>query len=208
MSEASKSRLPIWLIVSLMANALLIGLLIGGGLGQHSAGPPAVRGGGEQALMRGIDQALPAEQRRELRRVFRCLACPLPVARLASASHGQNRFPPMPHWRQVNCAAQLSQGRAPLAPGRTRAREARRNLGRRCAADDYDAAEVQAGFAELREAESAMKANMHDLLAESLGELSTEQRRLVLRDLDRAENGRAGPRGPRQGPTRPDRQPN
>ena len=171
MSEASKSRLPIWLIVSLMANALLIGLLIGGGLGQHSAGPPAVRGGGEQALMRGIDQALPAEQRRELRRAFR---------RAFAESRDQ----------------------------RIRVREARRNLGRRCAADDYDAAEVQAGFAELREAESAMKANMHDLLAESLGELSTEQRRLVLRDLDRAENGRAGPRGPRQGPTRPDRQPN
>ena len=35
MSEDTKSRLPIWLIVSLMANALLIGLIIGGGLGQR-----------------------------------------------------------------------------------------------------------------------------------------------------------------------------
>ena len=72
MSEGTTSRLPIWLIVSLMANALLIGLIIGGGLGQRRAGPaagPAI--GSEQALMRGIDQAVSIEQRDQVRRAFR-----------------------------------------------------------------------------------------------------------------------------------------
>ena len=71
MSETSKTRLPIWLIASLMANALLIGLLIGGGLGQKRAGPPIGGGGSEQALMRGLDQSVPSDQRRAVRQAFR-----------------------------------------------------------------------------------------------------------------------------------------
>ncbi len=71
MSENPKTRLPIWLIASLMANALLVGLLIGGGLGQKRAGPPVGGGGSEQALMRGIDQAVPSDQRRVVRQAFR-----------------------------------------------------------------------------------------------------------------------------------------
>ena len=71
MSDSPKTRLPIWLIASLMANALLVGLLIGGGLGQKRAGPPIGGGGSEQALMRGIDQAVPSDQRRAVRQAFR-----------------------------------------------------------------------------------------------------------------------------------------
>ena len=70
MSEATKPGLPIWLILSIVLNALLIGLIIGGGLGNRKAGPPPPQGG-EQVLMRGIDRAVPDEQRREVRRVFR-----------------------------------------------------------------------------------------------------------------------------------------
>lgn len=72
MSDTKTSKLPIWLVVSLIVNALLIGVLIGGGLGQRKAGPPPGGGaGGEQALIRGIDRSLPDEQRRLVRRAFR-----------------------------------------------------------------------------------------------------------------------------------------
>lgn len=71
MSDETKSKLPIWLIVSLMANALLIGLMIGGGLGQRRGSPPPSSGGSEQALIRGINQAVPEDQRRAVRRAFR-----------------------------------------------------------------------------------------------------------------------------------------
>ncbi|MEO1322165.1 MAG: periplasmic heavy metal sensor [Pseudomonadota bacterium] len=71
MSDGSKLRLPIWLIASLLANALLIGLLIGGGLGQKRAGPPVSGGGSEQALMRGLDESLSSEDRRIVRQAFR-----------------------------------------------------------------------------------------------------------------------------------------
>lgn len=70
MSDETKSNLPVWLIVSLVANALLIGLLIGGGLGHRRGGGPSM-GGGEQALIRGIDQAVPEDQRRAVRKAFR-----------------------------------------------------------------------------------------------------------------------------------------
>ena len=71
MGEDTKSRLPIWLIVSLMANALLIGLIIGGGLGQRKSGPSPSIPGDERALIRGIDEAVPSDQRQTVRRAFR-----------------------------------------------------------------------------------------------------------------------------------------
>lgn len=72
MSDAKTSKLPIWLVVSLIVNALLIGVLIGGGLGQRKAGPPpGGPGGSEQALIRGIERSLPDDQRQIVRRTFR-----------------------------------------------------------------------------------------------------------------------------------------
>ena len=166
MSEGTKSRLPVWLIVSLMANALLIGVLIGGGLGQRKAGPPVVQAGGEEALMRGIDRAVPDDQRRAVRQAFR-------------------------------------RAFADTRRERVRVRDARQALGRLFAAEDYDAVKVKAGFAELREADAAMKARMHDVLAEQLGTLSVEERRALLRDFNRPRAARGQARGDRPQPPRP-----
>ena len=168
MSEATKSKLPIWLIVSLIANALLIGVLIGGGLGQRKAGPSPAVMGQEQALMRGIDRALPSEERREVRQIFR---------RAYADSRAE----------------------------RVRVRNARRALGKLMNANPYDADAVRAGFEELREADAAMKARMHDLIAEQFGALSAEQRRAVLRNSTSGERrrGERPPPGDRPPPPRP-----
>ncbi len=171
MSEGTTSRLPIWLIVSLMANALLIGLIIGGGLGQRKAGPaagPAI--GNEQTLMRGIDQAVSIDQRDEVRRAFR-------------------------------------RAFADTRTERVRLQQARRDLGRLLSAADYDAAAVEAGFAELRAADDAMKARLHRVLTEQFGTLSAEQRRLIIRDFSRRGAGerfrdRRRPGGERPPPPR------
>ncbi|MHA7901218.1 MAG: periplasmic heavy metal sensor [Henriciella sp.] len=161
MNEATKSKLPIWLIVSLLANALLIGVLIGGGLGQRKAGPPPGGAGQEQALIRGIDQAVPADQRRAVRQAFR----------RAFADTRQERI---------------------------RVRDARRELGQLLAAESYDADAVAAGFKELRDADAAMKARMHDVLAEQFGQLTAEQRRAILRDASRRDRRRDAAGGDRQ----------
>lgn len=155
MSESPKPRLPIWLIASLMANALLIGLFIGGGLGQKRAGPAIGGGGSEQALMRGIDQSIPADQRRATRQAFR----------RAFADTRQERI---------------------------KLRDARQKLGQLLAADPYDPDAVQAGFAAMREADNAMKARMHDVLAEQFGALSAEQRRAIIQDFNQRTRGPGG----------------
>lgn len=166
MSESPKTRLPIWLIASLMANALLIGLFIGGGLGQKRAGPSGIGGGSEQALIRGIDQSIPEDQRRPVRQAFR---------------------------RAFEDSRQE----------RVRLREARRDLGRLLSADPYDAEAVSNSFKAMREADAAMKARMHDVLAEHFGALSAEQRRAVIKDLDRRPRGPRGRNGDRPPPPRP-----
>lgn len=161
MSEAPNSRLPIWLIASLMANALLVGLFIGGGFGQRKAGPSTSIGGGEQALIRGIEQALPDDQRQTVRRAFR---------RAFSDSRDQ----------------------------RILVRDARRKLGRVLSADPYDAEAVRDTFKDLRDADSNMRARMHDVLAEQFGALSMDQRRAIVEDLSRRESRRGrGDRGDR-----------
>jgi len=168
MSEATKTRLPIWLIVSLMANALLVGLLIGGGLGKKRAGPSNIGPGAERALVQSLDQAIPNDQRREVRQAFR----------RAFANSRQERV---------------------------RLRDARRQLGRLLAADPYDSDAVAAAFEDMREADDAMKASMHEALAEHFGALSVEQRRAIIRDFnDRSNRNRndRGPRGDRQPPPR------
>jgi uncharacterized membrane protein len=166
MSEQTKPRLPLWLIASLLVNALLIGLVLGGGLGQRKAGPPPSVQGSEEALMRGIDRTLPQAQRRTVRQTFR---------RAYQDTREERR----------------------------RVREARRKIAQSLAADPYDREVVQAGFAELRAAESAMKARMQDLLAEQLGELTLEQRQAVLRDYDRRERRPRGRPGDRDRPPPP-----
>ena len=157
MSEDTKSRLPIWLIVSLMVNALLIGLIIGGGLGQRKTGASPSIPGDERALIRGIDEAVPSDQRQTVRRAFR---------RAFEDSRRERRA----------------------------VRDVRRKLGSLLSADSYDAAEVQSAFQELRDAESAMKKRMHDVLAEQFGALSEEQRRAIVQDLNR-RGARRGPPG-------------
>ena len=168
MSDVTKSRLPIWLIASLMANALLIGLFIGGGLGQKRAGPPLGGHGGEQALIRGIDQSVPEDQRQAVRRTFR----------RAFADTRQERI---------------------------RLRDVQSELGRRLSAEPYDAEAVRDAFEEMRKAEAAMKARMHDVLAEQFGTLTAEQRRAVIEDFNRRPRGKPGRRGDRPPPPRPRR---
>lgn len=171
MSEGTKTRLPIWLIVSLMANALLIGLLIGGGLGQRKAGPGVVSGGSEQALMRAVDRSVSSDQRREVRTAFR-------------------------------------RAFADTRPERVRIRNARRELGKLLAARNYDAQAVEAAFAELREADAEMKARMHSVLNAQFQDLTPEQRRGVVRDMNRPDQRRGGPQGDRPPPPRPFRERN
>jgi len=168
MSEQTTSKLPIWLVVSLIANALLIGVLIGGGLGQRKAGPPAGGGipGNEQALMRGIDRSLPDDQRRLVRRAFR---------------------------------EAFAESRAE----RVAVREARQRLSRLLAAETYDAEAVRESFKRLREADTAMRARMQDVLAEQFGTLSLSQRRAIIEDLSRRRPRRGGPDGERRGPPPP-----
>jgi uncharacterized membrane protein len=154
MSEATNSRLPIWLIVSLMVNALLVGLIIGGGIGQKRSGPSPSIAGDERALIRGIDESVSSDQRQTVRRAFR---------RAFEDSRSE----------------------------RIAVRNIRRELGRALTADSYDAAEVQATFEKLRDAESAMKKRMHDVLAEQFGELSEDQRSAIMKDLNqRGQRGR------------------
>lgn len=163
MSESGTSRLPIWLIVSLMANALLIGLIIGGGIGQRRGGAAVSIPGNEQALVRGIERSLPDEQRTEVRRAFR-------------------------------------RAFADTRPQRLRLRAARQNLGPLLSAEDYDPVAVQEAFGELRAADDAMKARMHDVLAEQFGALTPEQRQAIIRDFNRRgerRNGRDGERSQR-----------
>lgn len=70
MSNQKPSRLPHWLVGSLVVNALLVGLLIGGGLANRKH-PQTRHPGGEYGLARGIEQAIPETERRAVRRAFR-----------------------------------------------------------------------------------------------------------------------------------------
>ncbi len=74
MSETPMSRVTIFLIVSLVVNALLIGFILGGGIGKHHGEDRAggARGPiGEMGLARGIERSVPNEQRSEVRKAFR-----------------------------------------------------------------------------------------------------------------------------------------
>ncbi|WP_084419543.1 periplasmic heavy metal sensor [Henriciella litoralis] len=66
------SPLAIALAVSLIANALLVGLVLGDRLAPRSdhRGPPR-GGGGDFTIARGIDQIVPEGERNEIRQAFR-----------------------------------------------------------------------------------------------------------------------------------------
>ena len=70
MSEPKSQRWTWLLVGSLMANALLVGLLIGGGLARQHQGPgPEPRG--EMAMARSIDRVVPDAQRAAVRGALR-----------------------------------------------------------------------------------------------------------------------------------------
>lgn len=72
MSERSRlSRTSIALIVSLVANALLIGFLVGGQLGERERERRGPRGGTEHMIARGIESIMPERERGEIRTAFR-----------------------------------------------------------------------------------------------------------------------------------------
>ena len=73
MSEMKQTSIPYALIVSLVINALLLGLLVGGGiaLGKNKDAGPGRGGSGEFALMRGLDSQIDAKDRRAVRKSFR-----------------------------------------------------------------------------------------------------------------------------------------
>lgn len=73
MSEQVKTRIPYWLLISLLINALLIGFIIGGGFGKRQGGGDRapMRGGSEQAIARALDASLADADRAALRQALR-----------------------------------------------------------------------------------------------------------------------------------------
>ncbi|MEL6829032.1 MAG: periplasmic heavy metal sensor [Pseudomonadota bacterium] len=70
---SARGSWSVWLIISLVVNALLIGFVFGGGIRHRVHTPdqdgPGPRGGFE--MVRGLDQIASEEDRDEIRRVFR-----------------------------------------------------------------------------------------------------------------------------------------
>lgn len=70
---APRNSWSVWLVLSLVINALLIGFIFGGGLRHRvdprDAGAPGPRTGFE--MVRGLDQVASEEDRDEIRKVFR-----------------------------------------------------------------------------------------------------------------------------------------
>ncbi|MDX2233582.1 MAG: periplasmic heavy metal sensor [Hyphomonadaceae bacterium] len=66
---------------------------------------------------------------------------------------------------------------------RQRMRQARMAALRTAAADPYDAAATQRAFGEMRAADAVVTARFHDVIAQTLGEMTVEERRDVLRRL-------------------------
>lgn len=84
---------------------------------------------------------------------------------------------------------------------RMAARTARLELYRVASAENYDAAQVRAAFARVREAESALQAPLHDALAQRLATLPTEQRRAAIEAMTDGPRGMMR-RGDRHGRSR------
>ncbi len=71
MSEHTPSRIPVWLIISLIVNALLIGLILGGGLAKRKVPGGGGPQGSEMHLARGIESVISPEEREVLRKALR-----------------------------------------------------------------------------------------------------------------------------------------
>lgn len=70
MSEKSATRIPYWLVASLILNALLIGFVIGGGFGKGQRSSGGMPGGSEQAIARAMEANLSDADRVALRRAL------------------------------------------------------------------------------------------------------------------------------------------
>ncbi len=72
MSEHIKPRIPYWLLISLIINALLIGFILGGGIGKERGDRPnGPRGGSELAIARALEASLTEQDRTALRQALR-----------------------------------------------------------------------------------------------------------------------------------------
>ncbi len=155
----SKSRLPVWLIVSLLVNMLLAGLFVGHmlagrpGQGDH---PPRLN---EGEIARTIVRAAPDSERAEIRRAFRST------------------------WAETR---QLRKDR----------KEARRRVNEAMVAEDYNVEEMQSAFAAMRDADAALQSQIQTLLANRLGALEPEQRRVLAEAIQRHDRRGPGHRGP------------
>ncbi|MEQ3744823.1 MAG: periplasmic heavy metal sensor [Henriciella sp.] len=165
MTEQTLSRFPYWLVISLIVNALLIGLLIGGGLGKRKSGGSSIIAGDERAIVRGLEQSLNDQDRRVLRRSLR------------------------------SAFERTRDERRELRATRTLLSDALQ-------ADPYDRDAVSSAFARLRTADGNMKVGLQEELADQFAKLSVDQRRAIVRNLER--RGAYGRRGPRE---RGDRRP-
>ncbi len=139
MSNASKPRPPIGLIVSLAVNALLVGLILGAIGGRGDAPTHSSRGPAEIRFARDLVQNARPRDRRAIRRSLRDA------------------------WRDA-------------APLRSDVRSARARLQTEIAADPYDVAAVEAAFAELRAAEDALRASIHQVVAAELQRVPADRR--------------------------------
>lgn len=71
MTDTPKRSFPVWLTISLVVNALLLGLFIGGGIGnRRDGGGSQGISGGEAQLAIGIQNAMTAEERSAFRRAI------------------------------------------------------------------------------------------------------------------------------------------
>jgi len=84
-------------------------------------------------------------------------------------------------------------------PARQEARRARIAVFESANRESYDPSRVKAAFARLREADAKVAAQFQDVLADSLSELSVEERRAALRELAQQRGAIAG-RRPLTGP--------
>ena len=83
-------------------------------------------------------------------------------------------------------------------PARLEARRARIAAFETASAESYDAAAVKAAFARSREADAKVAAQLQDMIADALTELSVEERQAVIRQLAQRRAAAGLRRSPRE----------